>query len=225
MVKFEVRPFATLKGTDKDDIRTGVEARFNHNDLHLKVRADDSSLRGDGNGIVLSASRRDNFEFVYDVGNNGPAFTFHSRANISDKDVALKYRNEVKGKEHYLEGTVQLDDKNTATVGWNLHGYEQPNYNQLNVKWSYRHDDKWTVEPSYCFGREAFAAKVIHQLDGENQLAATYDAHANTGELEWTNSNIGGPGQLKVSAVSSLSEDGLKSMPTIKAEKTFDLDL
>lgn len=221
MVKFEVKPFATLSGTDKDDIKTGVEARFKHNDMVLKVRTDDSALRGGGacDGLVLSAKKAGAFEFVYDVGTHGTALTFHSSAMVGDKDVGLKYM----GKDSVLEGTVSLDDKNTATIGWNIGG--KPDYKQMNLKWHYRHDDKWAVEPSYDFGKEAFAAKVIHTLDDENRITAKYDASANTGNLMWSNTSIGGPGLLRVSAESSLSDDGLKSMPVFRAEKVFDIEL
>ena len=228
MVKLEVRPFATLTGTGKDDVSAGVEARFDHNDLALRVRANDSGLRGGGslkNGLSFSARKDGAFSFVYDVGNDSPSLTFLSSARVADKDVALKYRHEVKGKSNSLEAKVDLDDKNTATVGWNLHGFDAPNYRQLSVRWLYTHDDKWSVEPSYDFGTEAFAAKVNHNLDDDNRLSATYNAHANTGSLEWTNNSIGGPGALKVSATSSLSDEGLKSMPTISASKVFDLEL
>jgi len=229
MVKFEVKPFAALNGTNKDDISTGLEARFDHNDLSLKVRADDSGLRGGNgglrNGLVLSARKEGHFTFAYDMGRDAPALTFLSNARLGDRDVALKYTHELKGKNNHLQGRVEIDDKNTATIGWNLHGFDAPDYRQLNVRWNYRHDDKWSFEPSYDFGREAFAAKVNHHLDDDNHLSARYDAHANTGSLEWTNHSIGGPGALRVSATSSLADDGLKSMPNLHVSKVFDLDL
>merc|ERR1712224_364540 len=163
MVKFEVKPFAALNGTNKDDISTGLEARFDHNDLSLKVRADDSGLRGGNgglrNGLVLSARKEGHFTFAYDMGRDAPALTFLSNARLGDRDVALKYTHELKGKNNHLQGRVEIDDKNTATIGWNLHGFDAPDYRQLNVRWNYRHDDKWSFEPSYDFGREAFAAR------------------------------------------------------------------
>ena len=227
MVKIDVKPFATLSGTGKDDVSTGVEARMDHNDLRLSVRASDAVARGGSltDGLSFQARKDGHFSFAYDVGNDAPTLTFLSSARLGDKDVHLKYTHEVKGKGNSLQGKVHVDDKNTATVGWNLHGFDAPNYKQFNVRWHYQHDDKWSVEPSYDFGTEAFAARVNHHLDDDNKLSAHYDAHANTGSLEWTNHSIGGPGALKVSATSSLSDDGLKQMPTISASKVFDMEL
>ena len=228
MVNFSLRPTVSLHGTNKDDVSAGVEANFTHNDLNLKVRADDSGLRGNGglkNGLVLSARKEGAFTFNYDVGGDAPRFTFLSSAQLGSKNVDLKYTHELKGKANHLQGRVEIDDKNTATVGWNLHGFNAPDYRQFNVRWNYRHDDKWSFEPSYDFGTEAFAAKVNHNLDDENTVSARYDAHANTGSLEWRNHSLGGPGELRVSATSSLSDDGLKQMPTIRASKVFDLEL
>merc|ERR1711970_251928 len=59
----------------------------------------------------------------------------------------------------------------------------------------------------------------------DKSLSLHYDAHANTGSVEWTNHSLGGPGALRVSATSSLSDNGLKQMPNISASKVFDLEL
>merc|ERR1711977_395472 len=194
MVKFELKPFATLTGTSTDDISAGVSARFDHNDLSLQVRADDSGFKGGNlrNGLHLSA---------------------------------MKYKHSIKGKDNSLQGKVEIDDKNTATIGWNLAGFDKPDYKQFNLRWNYRHDDNWSVEPSYDFGTEAFAAKINHHMDDDNQISATYSASDNTGTLEWTNHTMGGPGALKVSATTSLSEEGMKQMPTVHVSKVFDMDL
>merc|ERR1711887_397935 len=156
---------------------------------------------------------------------NDPAFHFLSNARVANKDLRLKYTHEVKGKANHLQARFDVDDKTSATVGWNLHGFSAPDYRQFNLKLNYQHDDKWSFEPSYDFGSEAFAARVNHNLDDDNSLSLHYDAHANTGSVEWTNHSLGGPGALRVSATSSLSDNGLKQMPNISASKVFDLEL
>merc|ERR1712065_87863 len=147
------------------------------------------------------------------------------RPRVANKDLRLKYTHEVKGKANHLQARFDVDDKTSATVGWNLHGFSAPDYRQFNLKLNYQHDDKWSFEPSYDFGSEAFAARVNHNLDDDNSLSLHYDAHANTGSVEWTNHSLGGPGALRVSATSSLSDNGLKQMPNISASKVFDLEL
>merc|ERR1711977_342120 len=201
MVKFELKPFATLTGTSTDDISAGVSARFDHNDLSLQVRADDSGFKGGNlrNGLHLSARKDGHFTFAYDMGGDAPSFSFLTNAKFGDKNV--------------------------ATIGWNLAGFDKPDYKQFNLRWNYRHDDNWSVEPSYDFGTEAFAAKINHHMDDDNQISATYSASDNTGTLEWTNHTMGGPGALKVSATTSLSEEGMKQMPTVHVSKVFDMDL
>merc|ERR1712010_2981 len=226
MVKFELKPFATLTGTGKDDISAGVSARFDHNDLSLQVRADDSGFKGGNlrNGLHLSARKDGHFTFAYNMGGDAPSFSFLTNAKFGDKDVAMKYKHSIKGKDNSLQGKVEIDDKNTATIGWNLAGFDKPDYKQFNLRWNYRHDDNWSVEPSYDFGTEAFAAKINHHMDDDNQVSATYSASDNTGTLEWTNHTMGGPGALKVSATTSLSEEGMKQMPTVHVSKVFDMD-
>ncbi|QDZ19997.1 hypothetical protein HOP50_03g25150 [Chloropicon primus] len=227
-MKFDLKPTVHVTGTGKDDVSAGVSARFDHNDLSVQVRASDAGLRGNGSltdGLVVSARKDGHFTFQYDVGSDSPSLTFLSNARVANKDVALKYHHDVKGKGNRLQGRVDIDDKTSATVGWNLHGFDAPDYKQFDLKLNYRHDDKWSFEPSYDFGREAFAARVNHHLDDENSLSMHYDAHSNQGSLEWTNHSIGGPGALRVSATSSLSDSGLKQMPSITASKVFDLEL
>merc|ERR1711887_259823 len=183
--------------------------QVDHNDLSVQVRASDQGLRGNGSltdGLVVSARKDGHFTFA-------------------NKDLRLKYTHEVKGKANHLQARFDVDDKTSATVGWNLHGFSAPDYRQFNLKLNYQHDDKWSFEPSYDFGSEAFAARVNHNLDDDNSLSLHYDAHANTGSVEWTNHSLGGPGALRVSATSSLSDNGLKQMPNISASKVFDLEL
>lgn len=227
-MKFDLKPSVHLSGTGKDDVSAGVTARFDHNDLSVQVRASDQGLRGNGSltdGLVVSARKDGHFTFAYDVGHDAPAFHFLSNARVANKDLRLKYTHEVKGKANHLQARFDVDDKTSATVGWNLHGFSAPDYRQFNLKLNYQHDDKWSFEPSYDFGSEAFAARVNHNLDDDNSLSLHYNAHANTGSVEWTNHSLGGPGALRVSATSSLSDNGLKQMPNISASKVFDLEL
>merc|ERR1711916_393348 len=201
-MKFDLKPSVHLSGTGKDDVSAGVTARFDHNDLSVQVRASDQGLRGNGSltdGLVVSARKDGHFTFAYDVGHDAPAFHFLSNARVANKDLRLKYTHEVKGKANHLQARFDVDDKTSATVGWNLHGFSAPDYRQFNLKLNYQHDD--------------------------NSLSLHYDAHANTGSVEWTNHSLGGPGALRVSATSSLSDNGLKQMPNISASKVFDLEL
>lgn len=168
----------------------------------------------------MEASKANNFSFVYSLDSHQPALTFHSSATLANKNVGLKYKHDRGNKVDLLEGSFAVDDKNTATVGLDLHDYSKPDYRNLRVKWNYRHDDNWSFEPEYNFGNEAFSARVNHQLDADNRLSAKYDVAGNAAELEWTNREHG----LKLSAASSIASLG-SGFPVVKAEKVFDLDL
>merc|ERR1711981_571925 len=87
--------------------------------------------------------------------------------------------------------------------------------------------DLRAIEPAYNMGTESFSVTVEHRLDSDNSLQAKYDQGSNVGSLEWTTSAVLGDtgGPLKIRATSSLSNDALKSMPTIRVEKSFDTDL
>lgn len=227
MVNFSLKPSVHLSGTNADDVSAGVHATFDHNDLSLRVAASDAGLRGNGSltdGLVLSARKDGHFTFQYDVGADNPTLSFLSNARLANKDVRLRYTHEVKGKTNRLEGRFDIDGKTSANVGWNLHGFSAPDYRQFDLAVRHQLDDKTSLTGEYNFASEAFAARVSHSLDDENTLGLRYDAHANSGSLEWTNNSLGGPGALRVSATSNLSDVG-KGFPHISASKVFDVEL
>merc|ERR1711981_1117836 len=200
-MKLDVVPVAVV--SNGSDVSARVTAKLHVDDSHhLSLEADDSSFR-DGlskKGMTVGFCKKGAFDMHYGLDSDAPRFLFNTSATVLDKDVALRFRHALKG---------------------------DPDLKALSVAAKYQHSDDWSVEPAYNMGSESFSVTVDHKLDSENSLKAKYDQGSNVGSLEWTTSSVLGDtgGPLKVRATSSLNNDALKSMPTIRVEKSFDTDL
>jgi hypothetical protein len=206
-----------------------VTAKLHVDDSHhLSLEADDSSFR-DGlskKGMTVGFCKKGAFDMHYGLDADAPKFLFNTSATVLDKDVALRFRHALKGDTD-LRAKFDVDDKTSATLTYDLTNFSSPDLKSLSVAAKYQHNADWSVEPAYSMGTESFSVTVDHRLDGDNSLQAKYDQGSNVGSLEWTTTAVLGDtgGPLKVRATSSLNNDALKTMPTIRVEKSFDTDL
>lgn len=226
-MKLDVVPVAVV--SNGSDVSARVTAKLHVDDSHhLSLEADDSSFR-DGlskKGMTVGFCKKGAFDMHYGLDADAPKFLFNTSATVLDKDVALRFRHALKGDTD-LRAKFDVDDKTSATLTYDLTNFGSPDLKSLSVAAKYQHNADWSVEPAYNMGTESFSVTVDHRLDGDNSLQAKYDQGSNVGSLEWTTTAVLGDtgGPLKVRATSSLNNDALKSMPTIRVEKSFDTDL
>ena len=176
--------------------------------------------------MTVGFCKKGAFDMHYGLDADAPKFVFHTDATVLDKDVALRFRHALKGDSD-LRAKFDVDDKTSATLTYDLTNFGSPDLKSLSVAAKYQHNSDTSIEPAYNMGTESFSVTVDHRLDSDNSLQAKYDQGSNVGSLEWTTSAVLGDtgGPLKIRATSSLSNDALKSMPTIRVEKSFDTDL
>jgi hypothetical protein len=226
-MKLDVVPVAVV--SNGSDVSARVTAKLHVDDSHhLSLEADDSSFR-DGlskKGMTVGFSKKGAFDMHYGLDGDAPKFSFKTSATVLDKDVGLRFRHALKGDTD-LQAKFSVDDKTSATLTYDLTNFGSPDLKALTVAAKYCHNGDTSIEPSYCMGTESLAVTVEHRLDGDNSLTAKYDQGSNVGSLEWTTSSVLGDtgGALKVRATSSLNNDALKTMPTIRLEKSFDTEL
>merc|ERR1711959_540214 len=226
-MKLDVVPVAVV--SNGSDVSARVTAKLRVDDSHtLSLEADDSSFR-DGvskKGMTVGFCKKGAFDMHYGLDADAPKFVFHTDATVLDKDVALRFRHALKGDTD-LRAKFDVDDKTSATLTYDLANFGSPDLKSLSVAAKYQHNADWSVEPAYNMGTESFSVTVDHRLDGDNSLQAKYDQGSNV--APWSGRPLpcsatpGAP--LKIRATSSLSNDALKSMPTIRVEKSFDTDL
>lgn len=223
-MKFDVRPDLTIDGSN--NVEGGATVFYRQDDIEWSMRATDETFSEGGNmkGMVVGMKKADAFEFRYDLGEHAPMFRFHTGCRIKDRDLRLKFKHNVKGKHNTtMEASMDVNDDNRVTVAYDLTGYDKPDVKRTALRWRYTHDDL-TVEPGYNFGTESLFAEVKYRLDDENRVRGHMCMHTNMATLEWINSSgMGGGGDMKVSARMCM-DDGVKKMPTLRAEKLWTVD-
>lgn len=222
-MKLVVRPDARLD--DNNKATGGVTALMDHGDMKLSLRAtNDTFTGGDGmKGLTLRARKEGAFTFDYDVGEHAPKMMLMTGCKVNDNDVRLKIRHSLKPKPTtMMEASMDVGDDHRATVCYDLSNYDKPDIKRCALKWRWSRDDL-SLEPGYDFGTESVFAEMRYKLDDENRLRARYDMHSNDAMLEWLNSSgMGGGGDLRVRA--NMNLDDMGKMPTLRAEKSWDVD-
>lgn len=225
MPSFDVRPIITLTDGGKD-VSVAAQLSWQHKDNTLGVRVSDSCFK-DGvstNGLSLGI-KNDRLEAIYDLSDDSPSLRLNTHVQARDKRVDLVYRNAVKAGASSLEAKVSVDDNNTAGVVYDLSNFDKPNHRNMTLKWTHVRDDL-EITPSYNLGTESLGLAAAYRVDDENRLKATYCMNSNVGTLEWTNSaGTGGGGDLRITASANLADaDSAKQVPTLKIEKTWNID-
>lgn len=222
-MKLTVRPDVRLD--DNNSVAGGVTLFANHGDMRLSARATDETAKGgDLKGLTLRAEKAGAFRIDYDMGNDAPAFRFHTNCTINDKAVSMRYRHSMADKGRTdLEMGADVNDDNRVTVRYDLAGHDKPDLKRCSVKWRYTKDDL-SVEPGYDFGTESVFGQLKYRLDDENRVCARMNMHTNMASLRWTNtSGMGGGGDMRITASMNM-DDGLGKIPTVVAEKYWDVD-
>lgn len=197
--------------------------------IHLnQVRASDNTVR-DGlktDDLHVDFVRDGHFELNYDIGNNAPTVVLHTSAGIKSKTLRMKYRHELRGKKRSsVEGKMAVDDKNTATLTVDTTDYSGPDLRACTLKWNHQLNDYTKLEAAWNFNNDTLRASVDHRVDSHNRLKIAYGTGDKNGSLEWTNKDLGGGGELKVLASTTLTGEGVKRMPTLTAEKTWNVEI
>jgi len=225
-MKVEFKPNTTWSGGSNVDSKASV--KFQRDGMNYTVSANDHTFGVHGGGIStrgvsFSVEQPGAFTMDYDVDNNSPTFTLHSSANLVGKDVKLKYKHGVQKNAASLEGAFKVDGKHSGTLRWNLQNYSHPDHKALNLKWKYKHNDKWTAEPEYDFGSDSLRMAVTHDAGDNGRLKAHMDFKTNGGGLEWNKSQS--DGNMKVTMKSTMNQKCFMNDMCVGLEKTFNFDV
>lgn len=226
MVQLVIKPTTNWRGGDRVDGNASVT--WKHDGMNYKVSASEATfgVRGGGlstQGVNVSVEKAGAFTFDYDVHNHSPTVTLHSSARFANKDMRLKYKHGVRKNAASMEASVDVDDKNSATVRWNLQNYERPDVKALNLRWNYKHNDTWTVEPEYDVGAEALRVAVWHKVDKDNKLKMHFDAQNLNGGAEWVRKMS--DGDLKVAMKSNMNKKTFMDNMCLTCEKSWNVDV
>jgi len=226
MVSFNVKPAVRVHGPidNPTQYEASVTASTTHKDLDLSVKVTDKAVR-DGlkkDGITFTVEKKKAFKIEYELRDDRPTFTFDSSANVSDKTVKLKYKASPKaGGASSLEASVALDDKHTATATYTTTNFSLSHRN-VNLKWSYAHNDDLTIEPEFNLGTEKAVVTATYKLDKDSKVKATYTQASDDVAVSYTNTAIAGERSEVVAKVHTNIND-IAPRVSLAVERTFEL--
>eukprot|EP00850_Spirogloea_muscicola_P016071 SM000128S26204 [mRNA] locus=s128:167662:168948:+ [translate_table: standard] len=183
-------------------------------DLKLKARVTDATFTKDVglSGVVVGVEKPGHFLVDYELEHKAPRFQFQNYATVANKPVRVTYNHYHKSGETSLEGEALLDTKNKLTLRHHFHS------NKPWVRYSYTHDGRTTVEPSYDFATENWGVGVKQRLDNTDSLKLHYSHYDRRGEIEWLKEPVD-TGSFRVYGSAILEGD--KRQPTFVVEKTW----
>lgn len=226
MVRFNVTPALNIDANQ--NVSGAVVAKYDHEGTQYSLRVNDS-IRDGGNVLdhVRVGLKNDSMELNWDCGKNVGRLRMHGGLSIKDRKVNVKATSmfNSEGNQTYLNCTTDLDDDNTLRLILQAKGGQRPSHKDMILGYVHRQKD-FEIEPRYNFSTESVSCGVTYKMDDENKLRAIFDVNSNEGSLQWTNSGgLGGDGDLRVTARATLDKDGMKQMPAVMIEKTWDCDM
>lgn len=221
MVSFDVKPSLRLSGPidNPTKVDASVTVSTKHKDLDVSLKVTDRAVK-DGlkkQGISLTVERKKNFKLEYDVGLDAPTVTLETSATVSDKNVGIKYKHAAKTGAASVEASVDVIDKHSATVVYNLNGFTL-DHRRATLKWKYEHDSNLTIEPSFDFNSEKVNASATYKIDRDNKVKATYDQASNGVAVEVTHTGIKDT-EIKLNASTGI--DKIDPRIAVTADRTF----
>lgn len=197
---------------DQHNQRAGVKLSADMDDVRLSAHVDGISANGDmPNSAKLGMERVGQFRFEYDTGSQQSNFEFRHRANLMDRNVALKY-NAGTNKAHAtkLEASVDINkDLGSMHV---THNFDN---NTQRVRWNVSRDGT-TLEPHYDLGDSSWGVKATRKVDG-NPLSLAYHSNKDVKVDYHLNQH-----NLKVGCHANMDD---MSNPRLNLEYTHALDL